>query len=199
MLWTQGCARNCPGCMSPMSFSLLGGRWAAIDTIAQWLVGTGSRLLTISGGEPFDQAPALLELVERLHQHGSWFITCYTGHLIESLQQNRPRGAARLLDSLDLLIDGPYVRSRHARLLWRGSDNQRIHDLSGRIQLPDDDSVGVSVVVDNDGGLRVVGVPPEPGFIDSFTAAMSKRGMQPSGDPSVIPFETTPYTIDQEV
>jgi anaerobic ribonucleoside-triphosphate reductase activating protein len=185
--------------MSPASFSLLGGRWAELDVIVQWLQSTGLRCLTISGGEPFDQAPALRELIKRLRAGGDWLITCYTGYRIESLQRDRLPGAAALVENLDLLIDGPYIESRHASLLWRGSDNQRIHNISGRVTLPEDTSAGVSVVVDADGGLRVVGVPPEPGFIGGFTERMSTGDIEPSSLPSVIPFHTTPYQIDQEV
>ena len=47
------------------------------------------------------------------------------------LQQSKDEEVAGLLDELDMLSAGPYVRSkRQTNLLWRGSTNQKLHYLT---------------------------------------------------------------------
>lgn len=172
VIWTQGCARNCPGCASPHTFDPEGGRQVEVRAAAQWLHETGLRHLTLSGGEPADQPAALIELITTIRRQRDWTVTMYTGHTLEALRADRPAGSAALLSHLDLLIDGPYVRRHHASLLWRGSTNQRIHDLTARVPLPPDESAGITTIVDADGSFRLVGVYPEPDVADRLVAAL---------------------------
>jgi anaerobic ribonucleoside-triphosphate reductase activating protein len=55
---------------------------------------------------------------------------CYTGYTLEALRARNDPWIERLLASMDILIDGPFVRDRAANLLWRGSSNQRVHFLT---------------------------------------------------------------------
>jgi anaerobic ribonucleoside-triphosphate reductase activating protein len=124
--------------------------------------------LVLSGGEPCEQADGLVELIDRLRAERDWFVTLYSGFRRERLEQNSPRGAKALLERADLLIDGPYVAAKHAPLLWRGSANQRIHNLTGRVVLPADRPAGLQLHVDETGVLDLVGVPAAPDDIASF-------------------------------
>lgn len=132
-LWLQGCARSCPGCISPELQPVTGSETEE-RLLADILLRTASigkcRGLTVSGGEPFLQADALLRLLE-LVRDGFEDILVYTGYTLEELRRGDcgPAGA-ECLDRIDVLIDGPYIRERNRPdCVLRGSDNQTIHYL----------------------------------------------------------------------
>ena len=61
-------------------------------------------------------------------------IWCYTGDLLEDLQNpessRHTEVTDRLLAAIDVLVDGPFVQAHHdITLRFRGSSNQRIIDL----------------------------------------------------------------------
>lgn len=131
-LWVRGCQRACPGCMAPELWEQSGP--VALDVVAgelaPWLA--AAQGLTISGGEPLDQAAALYKLVRMLRRARPQLeVLAYTGYLLEELA--RAGGEQmELVGELDMLIDGPYRQELPNSLLWRGSDNQRLHLLSAR-------------------------------------------------------------------
>jgi len=67
----------------------------------------GDEGLTLIGGEPFDQAPAVAELAQAAQRQGLGVI-CFTGYEHEMLQA-RDADARALLEHTDLLVDGPYI------------------------------------------------------------------------------------------
>ena len=131
-LFCQGCPRSCPGCHNPesQSFDEDAGRWVEFDTILDYIESdplvSG---LTLSGGEPFSQAEACLELVtqfrERFPEKDVWI---WSGYKYETLIQDAL--FSELLTKCDVLVDGPFIlEQRNLDLMWRGSENQRIIDL----------------------------------------------------------------------
>ena len=135
VIFTQGCSKNCPGCHNPKSQPYDEGYLATADELMAAI--EANPLLsgvTLSGGEPFDQAAALLPFVKRLKSERPHLsLWAFSGYLYEDLLEGRPTEAARdLLAEMDVLVDGPYMESlRTFDLLWRGSSNQRIIELSG--------------------------------------------------------------------
>ncbi len=131
-MWVYGCRRRCDGCISP-ELQGPGERQPLDKVIADllpWLPAADG--LTISGGEPFNQASALATLIRALREERDIEVLMYTGYLLEELQQ-RPETAG-LLALVDLLVDGPFIQAAANTLQWRGSDNQRIHLLTPRAQ-----------------------------------------------------------------
>jgi anaerobic ribonucleoside-triphosphate reductase activating protein len=175
-LWVQGCAIGCSGCTSAPTWDQRGGVLAEVGDVARWMARSERRHLTISGGEPMDQAPALLELIDRARADRDWIVTCYSGYRLAALRHDHRPGTSDLLSRLDLLIDGPYVERRHAPLLWRASTNQQIHDLSGRVEIPVDRSAGVTYQGAPDGSGEFIGVFPEPRFLDRLTEHLATNG-----------------------
>jgi anaerobic ribonucleoside-triphosphate reductase activating protein len=112
--------------------------------------------LTLSGGEPFDQAAGLAELVATVRESRDIGIVCYTGFTLEELGSRDEPAVDDLLGATDLLIDGPYIASRSLPGSWRGSDNQRLLCLTDRyadaVAAADDESYSVEVDVS---GARV--------------------------------------------
>ncbi len=132
-VFVQGCTHACPGCHNPESQPREGGTVCAIaDVVADIRANGLVRDVTLSGGEPFEQAAAAAELARQLKELG-YGIWTYTGYLYEDLEARAQGDAAvrALLDATDVLVDGPYVAAlRSLGLSWRGSSNQRLIDVS---------------------------------------------------------------------
>ena len=85
--------------------------------------------ITLSGGDPFYNPPALLALLRRLKAETGLNIWCYTGYTYEVLLDDEARRPC--LEYIDTLVDGPFVQSLFDPTLpFRGSSNQRILHLS---------------------------------------------------------------------
>jgi anaerobic ribonucleoside-triphosphate reductase activating protein len=90
--------------------------------------------VTVLGGEPFEQADAVADLLERLRRDGLSTMV-YSGHTWESLKRSPQPGIARLLATVDLLVDGPFLPEFYEETLaWRGSSNQRLLCLTDRYE-----------------------------------------------------------------
>ncbi|MDQ8043074.1 MAG: 4Fe-4S single cluster domain-containing protein [Solirubrobacteraceae bacterium] len=181
--WVQGCALACEGCVVPESHATGGEPWPVDELAARILALPGDRDgLTLSGGEPMLQAPALLQLVRRLRaERPTWTFMSYTGYLRSVLERRGSEGQRALLGELDLLVDGPFVARRaEGTTLWRGSSNQRIHALTpaGRraLQGYDLDRPGITEYVLDDGALRWTGIPPA-GFRTAETEVPRERAL----------------------
>ena len=85
--------------------------------------------VTLSGGEPFCQAAALAELAAALKARGK-HLMAYTGYTFEQLLSLEDPSVRALLEQLDLLVDGRFVRAQKSiELKFRGSSNQRVLDV----------------------------------------------------------------------
>lgn len=77
----------------------------------------------MTGGEPFDQAEELADMLERLSEKQE--ILVFTGYLYEDLVKKAE--VKRLLDKVDVLVDGEYIDELNDNFsTLRGSSNQRI-------------------------------------------------------------------------
>ncbi len=133
VIWTQGCPFSCPGCVTPQSRSIEGGRIAETDSIAADIAAnphiTG---ITVSGGEPFLQSASLARLLAKVKElRPELTVVVFTGFRIEKLTS---RDARKALQMIDLLIDGPYVEELNDGRGLRGSSNQRLHFLTPRLR-----------------------------------------------------------------
>ena len=125
-VFMQGCLRNCEGCHNPETHALDGGHLVdtadIVDALKKNPLLDG---ITLTGGEPFLQVDAATELARSAKSLGL-SVWCYTGNKFEELDAD----AQKLLDNVDVLIDGEFVESlRDLELDFRGSSNQRIIDV----------------------------------------------------------------------
>ncbi len=126
VVFLQGCGHGCAGCHNPDLQSFEGGTEMTPEGIVNEIVRNPlTSGVTFSGGEPMDQAEALIPAALAIKEKG-YTLWIYTGYLWESLE-----GARRELASLaDVVADGPFVLERRTwSLPWRGSDNQRLIDV----------------------------------------------------------------------
>jgi anaerobic ribonucleoside-triphosphate reductase activating protein len=133
-LWLQGCSIRCPDCISQDTWEVDAARAVEIDDLLLWCqeVSAGScDGITISGGEPFDQPEALLELLNKLdcwrvEQKRQFDLLCYSGYPLAALTRRH----ADILALLDAVISEPFVEQLPMTHVLRGSSNQRLVPLS---------------------------------------------------------------------
>jgi anaerobic ribonucleoside-triphosphate reductase activating protein len=132
-LWVQGCPLRCPGCCNPHMLEEKDASWINIDTLAEEICRTPDiEGVTFLGGEPFAQAEGLGALAE-LVQAAGLSVMVFSGFTYEKITRSTQSGYQRLLSHIDLLVDGPYIRSRHVDdRRWIGSDNQQARFLTER-------------------------------------------------------------------
>ncbi|MDO4290971.1 MAG: anaerobic ribonucleoside-triphosphate reductase activating protein [Eggerthellaceae bacterium] len=133
-VFVQGCSHACPGCHNPESQPHEGGTLTTVDAVLADIRANGLvHDVTLTGGEPFEQAAACAELARALKAEG-YGIWAYTGGLYEDLAccaEQGDRDVQDLLDHIDVLVDGPFVQERKSLALkWCGSSNQRLIDMA---------------------------------------------------------------------
>ena len=136
-VFTQGCPHHCPGCHNPATHDFEGGKIDSTERITEMmkqnLLLDG---LTLTGGEPFCQAEACAVLAENAKALGL-NVWSYSGWTVEQLLEKSKTepDVAHLLNSIDVLVDGPFILSqRTLELRFRGSKNQRLIDVKPSLQ-----------------------------------------------------------------
>lgn len=131
-LWVQGCPHHCKGCHNPESWDFNGGEYKNNDILLEEIYDAISangiqRNFSILGGEPL--APQNINdtyyiLWEVKQRYPSIKTFVWTGYTLEQLQEMYKD---TLLENVDVLIDGPFIKAeRDITLKFRGSKNQRI-------------------------------------------------------------------------
>lgn len=131
VLFVQGCPHHCRGCHNPESWAFEGGEEMTAGEIFEEIKARPRlRGVTFSGGEPFEQADALLGLA-RLVKSAGLTLMSYSGYTLEELEARHDAATDALLGLLDILVDGPYVEAeRNLTLIYCGSENQRVIDMN---------------------------------------------------------------------
>lgn len=163
VVWTQGCPFRCRGCISPEWIPAHGARLvSAPDLVDELLADPAVEGLTFSGGEPMTQAKGLAAVARTARERRNVSVVCFTGFTLARLRKAPPGpGVDDLLSEVDVLIDGTYVAARNSGRGMRGSTNQVVHHLTGRLAGHDfeDGERRVELRVD-DRSVLLVGVPP---------------------------------------
>jgi anaerobic ribonucleoside-triphosphate reductase activating protein len=134
-LWVQGCSIRCAACCNPEMFDERRGEPAECAALAARISAARARGVegvTFLGGEPFEQAAGLAELARHARSL-AMTVMVFSGYTLAELAA-RP-GAGELLALIDLLVDGPYDRTRPEPRpplgrRWIGSENQVMHFLT---------------------------------------------------------------------
>ncbi len=125
-IWTLGCVRKCKGCSNPETQEPNPNAETSIETLLNTYNFSEIDGVTISGGEPFMQHKELLYLVKELRRRGIKDILVYTGYTYQELLEMGSQDVSDVLDSISVLIDGPYVDDLHIEHRLKGSSNQNI-------------------------------------------------------------------------
>lgn len=131
-LWVAGCSRQCKGCANPELWTRHPYQQITPNRLSTYVNGLSDKPIdgiTITGGEPFDQAQELAVFLEGLKVPGD--VLVFTGYNIEELKDARYQS---FLNKIDVLIDGAYVEEQNDnQAALRGSLNQSIHYLNGAL------------------------------------------------------------------
>lgn len=129
VVFTQGCNHKCVGCHNESSHDLQGGFEQDISSIQELMhcnpLLTG---ITLSGGEPFLQEEACIELCKFAHSQ-NLDVWCYTGFTFEQLKDSP------LLKEVDVLVDGKFeIDLKTLDTPFIGSSNQRVINVSASLK-----------------------------------------------------------------
>lgn len=187
-IWMQGCDIGCRGCVSRDTWDPAGGSTttvaALVDRIADLTDGLQVDGVTISGGEPFQQPTALLELVHALRERLDSTRTrpvdvmVYSGYPLRRLREEH----RSVLDVVDAVVPEPFVEQAGEGPQWTGSANQRVVPVSplGEERFTDDvvdageSAPRIQMAVDDQ--VWMVGIPRR-GDMDRLTVALAERGV----------------------
>ena len=129
VVWNQGCLVRCPGCHNKQTWNLYNGYDYSLEYI-KGLIGQhadGHCGITLSGGDPFLQPEANLEIAKFAHEMGL-DVWAYCGLTFEELLKDEK--TTELLKECDVLVDGPFeLDKRDITLPFKGSSNQRTIDV----------------------------------------------------------------------
>ena len=141
VVWFRGCSHHCDECHNPetWSFTPEATDLPALDdmTIAEILGELDKpyyRGMSLTGGCPFcqnlDELYEFLSIIKRtLPQKDIW---CWAGELYEDLLANE--ASRKCLEFIDVLVDGPYDKTRRELTRYCGSTNQRIIDVQDSLK-----------------------------------------------------------------
>lgn len=129
-VFAQGCSFDCPGCQNPQTHAFGVGQDRSVDDlVAEIARNPLVRGVTLSGGDPFFQAEGFATLAARLKDRG-YEVASWTGFRWEQLMTDGTPAQRSLLESLDILVDGPFVLAeRDIDLRFRGCASKRILDV----------------------------------------------------------------------
>lgn len=161
VVWMQGCTLGCAGCFNPTTHDAMGGREVTIDELAAQMKmarDSGSEGLSLSGGEPLQQAAASVALLDSARALGMSTLA-FSGYSIEEIRA-LPRGPD-VLARLDVLVDGRYVASERLATGLRGSANQGLQLLTDRYKVEDVEATPVGEIrITPTGEIVLTGVNP---------------------------------------
>lgn len=142
-LWLSGCSLRCPGCCNPDLFDARAGSPTPVAGLVREIDTARAELdvegITVLGGEPLEQLPALTSLCTQVAARGL-SVLVFTGYTLG--QARRRPGFARLWGSVDTLVDGrfdakaPEPPPDAGGRRWLGSSNQCLHHRTSRYADP---------------------------------------------------------------
>lgn len=163
-IWVQGCPFHCKGCIAPEWIGPGGQEFLVDDIVDRILSDDQLEGITLSGGEPMQQALSLANLIKKVRQNRPEInVICFTGYRYQDLaKKENKNGILELISQLDLLIDGPYVQQKNDNIGLRGSSNQSFYYFSDRLRNHGLEIQPRKVEINlNDGNAFIVGIPPK--------------------------------------
>ncbi len=157
VIWVQGCSLACQGCFNPQTHTFENGsEGGSVSELVDWVIENSVDGLTVSGGEPFQQLPEVMELCSKLRKMGltTIVLTGYTKFQVLSRASMQD-----LRNAFDVVIAGPYLPSKHIASGLRGSDNKEYLFFSDAYSLRDFQMLPqAEIVIKQDGSLSVTGM-----------------------------------------
>ncbi len=137
VIWFQGCSHNCLGCHNPSTHKFNTGKKLKTNEVFKLIDELSFQDgITISGGDPFFQPLAFLEIL-KYSKEKEFNIWVYTGFTFEELL-NMDDIHKEILTFIDVLVDGKFVlEEKDLTLKYKGSKNQRVIDVKKSLKSKD--------------------------------------------------------------
>lgn len=133
VIWTQGCSKGCKNCFNPSTWNFEPNLLLDVKEIFEQIKESNVNGITISGGDPLEQADELLELLILLKELDlEKGIILFSGFSWDEIN-NIGGSTLECLDYIDLLIDGKFVEELKVENGLRGSSNQNFIYLSSKL------------------------------------------------------------------
>jgi anaerobic ribonucleoside-triphosphate reductase activating protein len=161
VVWVQGCSLGCPGCFNPETHAFHDDNLVAVDDLVGRVRALGERIegVTVSGGEPLQQRPALLAFLRRLRGETTLSVLVFTGFSWKEVQHFPDAG--ELLACIDVLIAGRYEEAERVAHRLIGSRNKTTHFLTQRYGPADLEAVPeAEAILTPDGRVLLTGIDP---------------------------------------
>jgi anaerobic ribonucleoside-triphosphate reductase activating protein len=200
----QGCSLGCVGCCNPQTHDPESARWLGVEDFFHEIVGITDEIegITLTGGEPLEQARAVTELLRLVRQRTSLSVILSTGFSWEEVlriaaapshhsyakparreaqppQDPLPLSASvgdlpanTFLSYVDVVLAGPYDFRQPLGCGLRGSSNKSVHFLTNRYSPGDLDRVPAAEVIVLPGG-QVVATGVVPLALTSIASSLS--------------------------
>lgn len=176
VVWVQGCSLHCSSCWNPETHPRKAGTSHEVVDLSRWIVGALRRVrlegITISGGEPMEQALAILDLVEQVRTAAPQLsIGLFSGYSERELNEGhflyftdesaigRHALWSQISSHLDFAVLGRYNRHQPTSNPLITSRNQRLKLLSRRYTVADFAPQTVEVTIDGSGLTQITGFP----------------------------------------
>ena len=177
-IWVQGCSIRCEGCISADTWEHGVGQTSTAKVMEQIRTWAGDADgVTITGGEPFDQPEALIELVKSIKRESIGNLFVYSGYRKGEIQETLDR----IGGEIDALMTEPFEYETADTLPLRGSDNQKLHLLTpiGHRHFSSYDSptkeTALDAMFDEDGTVWFCGIPMR-NDLERLSALLESRG-----------------------
>ena len=175
VVYFQGCTLGCRDCWNPETHAFA-GKERSIADVSDLVVSAHQECalegVTFSGGEPMQQADALLALIESLRDRlpGLSF-GMYSGYSEPELSSGRYRCRSelargekqnawrRIRAHLDFAVLGRFAAGQPSILSLRTSANQKLTLFSERYREPEFEPQQVEIHIDTQGTVQVTGFP----------------------------------------
>lgn len=157
VVWVQGCNRHCDGCFNQDAQPFNGNKELSSAGILNEFDLKTIEGITVSGGEPFEQADELKQLLKAAKQR-NLNTMAYSGYTYKELYAAHKD----VLEFCDYLVDGPYEKEKPSKCRWAGSGNQRFLKLKdGKIVKDltecEEYSQTAEITIDKTGNLIITG------------------------------------------
>lgn len=168
VLWVQGCKKRCKNCINPEGQALEGGQFISVEEIFDIICEQREiQGITISGGEPFLQFPAIFKLVMLVKEYTNLDIMLFSGYTYEEIKcQYSEKMLDLFFDKIDIFVDGEYIDSLNNNQMFRGSENQNIYFFTEKYRAFKDQIIcaknrNIEFQVERDSDIFLVGIPPK--------------------------------------
>lgn len=182
VIWLQGCPFQCPGCYNPGTHPVGKGEWITVSRLFERVAALAGQIegITISGGEPLMQLPALSGFLRLIKLHTRLSVIVFSGLSWTELGRIRTGEQAKVSDlpkefstpaarsalevffgNVDVVIAGRYVDGLRLANGLRGSANKTVHFLTDRYKPEDIEKVPCAeIVISAHGTVSVSGIDP---------------------------------------